>query len=200
MFLKKYLKYGFIFLLSIVIIGSSYKPLYAQKISKNKNSKLANEPHSAHKATIYSLALPGLGQAYNKKYWKIPVIYAGFGVMIYFISNNRSEYKKFSAAYDYSLLGDITITPPNEYAVKYASSQLKSARDLYRRNLDYSYIITGLWYLLNVVDATVDAHLFEFEVSEDLTLKIEPDIRMLPQEDQPYTGIRVSFTIPFSKH
>lgn len=200
MFLKKHLKFGFIFFLSVLIIGGTYKPLHAEKKEKKNNKNLIKEPHSAHKATIYSLALPGLGQAYNKKYWKIPVIYAGFGAMVYFIATNKSEYKKFSAAYDYVELGDMEATPPNAYAQTYSSSQLKSARDLYRRNLDFSYIITGLWYLLNVVDASVDAHLFEFEVNEDLTLKIEPDINFLPQEYKAYTGVKVSFSIPFSKH
>lgn len=225
MALKKYFKFGFIFLLTILIIGSSNKTVHAKKKKSEKKdinkSFLLKEPHSAHKATIYSLVLPGLGQAYNRKYWKIPVIYAGFGAMIYFIADNRSEYKKFSAAYDYieeygnTTSDDGTTTPPddgttlpdedipeppNEYAELYSSTQLKSARDLYRRNLDFSYILTGLWYLLNVVDASVDAHLFEFEVNDNLTLRVEPDIKILPQEYKPYTGIKVSFSLPFSKH
>lgn len=225
MFLKKYLKFGFIFLLSILIIGSSHTTLYAKKKPSKKKSIMLKESHSAHKATIYSLVLPGLGQAYNKKYWKIPIIYAGFGAMVYFISSNRNEYVKFRDAYDYVLTygapseealktPENYITPPtrtnyitaplpespNEYASLYSESQLKSARDLYRRNTDFSYIITGLWYLLNVVDASVDAHLFEFEVNDDLTLKIEPDIKIHPQEYKPYTGIKVSFKLPYSKH
>ena len=212
MFLKSYLKYGFVIFLSILIIGSSQKHLLAQnkkearKEAKKENeaaksetkSILLKEKHSPHKATIYSLMLPGLGQAYNKKYWKIPIIYAGIGVMIYFISNNSREYKRFSDTYDY-VEGDLEKTPYEDY-LGYSSWQLKSARDIYRRNLDYSYIITGLWYLLNVVDASVDAHLFEFEVSDDLSLKIEPDIRYLPQDHKTYTGIKVSFKLPISKH
>jgi len=119
--------------------------------------------------------------------------------MIYFIADNKTGYTRFNDTYEF-VQGDLTKTPYSDYAEKYTESQLKNAKNLYRRNLDYSYIIAGLWYLLNVVDASVDAHLFEFEVSDDLTLKIEPDIKLLPQDYKPYTGVKLSFTLPFSKH
>ena len=130
--------------------------------------------HSPHKATIYSLVLPGLGQAYNKKYWKIPIIYAGFGAFYYFISSNDKEYKKYREAYYHSIAGDPTEPPVNDYEEKYDSDFLLSAKNYYRRNRDLTYILTGVWYLLNVVDAAVDAHLFTWEVDENLSLRIEP--------------------------
>lgn len=131
--------------------------------------------HSAHKATIYSLALPGLGQAYNKKYWKIPIIYAGFGVLAYNISINNKETKKFTEAYRYVIKGDTTIPTDNEYVKRYPNPRdLLRGRDFYRRRVELSIIFTAAWYLLNVVDAAVDAHFFDYDVSDNLSLRVEP--------------------------
>jgi hypothetical protein len=129
--------------------------------------------HSPHMATIYSLILPGLGQAYNKKYWKIPIVYAGFGVFYYFINLNDKEYKKFRSAYYHSVLDDGT-PPVNEYEEQYTTDQLLQAKNDYRRNRDLSYILAGVWYVLNVIDATVDAHMFTWEVDENLSFRAEP--------------------------
>jgi hypothetical protein len=138
--------------------------------------------HSPNKAAIYSAVLPGLGQAYNKKYWKIPVVYAGFGTMAYFINSNAIEYNKFRNAYDYKTSTNPDPSKYNEYVNKYPEASLLQGRDYYRRNRDLSYILTGVWYLLNVVDAAVDAYLFDYDVSEDLTLHIRPDIMYIQSQ------------------
>ena len=150
--------------------------------------------HSPHRATLYSFILPGLGQAYNKKYWKIPVIYAGFGAFFYFIKINDKEYKEYRKAYYHSILDDGT-PPVNEYEEKYDSDFLLKAKDYYRRNRDLTYILTGVWYLLNVVDAAVDAHLFTWNVDDDLTFKIQPAVYEGMIGFKPNGGIR--FTIQF---
>lgn len=129
--------------------------------------------HSPTKATIMSALLPGLGQAYNKKYWKIPIIYAGFGVMTYFIVTNSSEYHKYKEAYIESANHDST----GQYwylVQKYTPENLVSARDYYLRNLEISVMLTGVWYILNILDATVDAHLFTYTINDELSLKVEP--------------------------
>ena len=132
--------------------------------------------HSPHKATIYSLALPGLGQAYNKKYWKIPIIYAGFGFLGYTIKTNHTEMKKFTEAYSYVSKGE-TYPTNNKYVAKYKNTDdLLRGRDFYRRKVELSIIWSAALYLLNVVDAAVDAHFFDYDVSDNLTLHIEPSV------------------------
>jgi len=133
------------------------------------------QTHSPVKATIYSMVLPGLGQIYNKKYWKLPIVYAGFGVFFYFASTYNKEYKKYREAYYYKL--QYPDGPPlegNEYEQLYDEEFLLDAKNFYRRNRDFNYILSGLWYVLVIVDATVDAHLYTWEVDDDLSLKLEP--------------------------
>lgn len=131
--------------------------------------------HSPHKATIFSAVLPGLGQFYNKKYWKIPIVYTGIGVIGYFALENRSEYRKASEAYNY-VFNKETYEIDNELIGKYEVNVLRDIRDYYRRNMELSYIILVLWYGLNIVDATVDAHLFNYDVSDNLSVQIEPTL------------------------
>jgi hypothetical protein len=167
------------------------------KAAKKEARKNPRNGHSPHKATLYSLALPGLGQAYNKKYWKIPIIYAGFAGLGYLIVTNKNQYTKYKNALEYDPNDPNAVS--NEY-VKLSESQLKSGRDLYRKNLDLSIILTALWWALNIVDATVDAHLFKFDVTEDLSLRVEPDFRYQPYNKSTIPGLRISINLPFSKH
>jgi hypothetical protein len=129
--------------------------------------------HSPLKASLMSICLPGLGQFYNRKYWKIPVIYAGLGVMTYFIVTNASEYSKYKNAYIESANNDTT-GQYQDIVNRYSQDELLNAREYYRRNLEISCIITGVWYILNIVDAAVDAHLFTYNISKDLSLKVDP--------------------------
>ena len=129
--------------------------------------------HDPHKAALYSAILPGLGQIYNKKYWKVPIIYAGFGTLIYFIDHNNRYYKDLKQGLIH--YGD-TINP---YTLKYfnfvlTEEQLKNGKDIYKRWRDLSIILTGGFYILQIIDATVDAYLFDWDVGEDISLRIEP--------------------------
>lgn len=147
--------------------------------------------HSAHKATIYSLVLPGLGQAYNKKYWKIPVIYVGFGILAYNISINNTEVKKFTEAYRYKINNE-TYPIDNEYVKRYSDvNDLLKGRDFYRRRVELSVIFTSFWYLLNVVDAAVDAHFFDYDVSENLSIRVEPVLFNSPFKRYDTAGIKL---------
>jgi TM2 domain-containing membrane protein YozV len=136
---------------------------------------IVSKKHNPTKATLFSAVLPGLGQIYNKKYCKVPVIYAGFGVMTYFIYTNTDEYLDFRCAYIESVNG---ITNGNyAYLVnRYSEQELLSAIEYYRRNLEISVLITALWYVLNIIDATVDAHLFTYNISQNLALRVAPGL------------------------
>jgi hypothetical protein len=129
--------------------------------------------HSPVKAAVMSICLPGLGQAYNRKYWKIPIVYAGLGVLTYFIVTNAREYSTYKNAYLESVNNDTT-GQYQDLVNKYSSDDLLNARDYYRRNLEVTCILTGVWYILNIVDAAVDAHLFTYNISKDLSLKVDP--------------------------
>jgi len=156
------------------------------------------EYHSAKKAAIMSAVLPGLGQGYNKKYWKIPIIYAGFGTLIYFISNNGTEYRNFRDAYNIVAAGDTANYMNNSYVVRYNANlnQLQQGRNYYRRNLELSYILTGALYILQIIDASVDANLYDFDVSDDITLRFEPvtsDHYYLASRPSPGLTLRFKF-------
>lgn len=144
-----------------------------------KNDSIAmQKKHEPKKATLYSAVLPGLGQAYNKKYWKIPIVYAGIGTIIYFIDSNYGGYSDYRQAYDYKT--GINTDVSNEIisiANRYSNENLITIRDNYRRNVELSCIVLALWYGLNIIDATVDAHFFEYDIGDDLTLKVEPTIQ-----------------------
>ena len=152
---------------------------------------LTVQPHSPHKATFYSAILPGLGQAYNKKYWKIPILYAGIGGVIYGLDFNTTNYKKYRRAYRDILIQDpsnksyLEVLPPSltedqvinggQYA-DWFKSALDSRKKYYKKYRDLSYVGLALVYVLNLVDASVDAHFKTFDVSDDLSLHIEPII------------------------
>lgn len=135
--------------------------------------------HSPLKAVLFSAALPGLGQAYNKKYWKIPIVYAGLGVGAYFLYDQNKKYQGFRKAYQMEVDGN-PLTD-GKYVLNnrvYTSeSNLEQAKNYYRRNVDLISALLVVWYGLNLVDAAVDAHLFDFDVSDDLSMQIAPDFK-----------------------
>ncbi len=148
--------------------------------------------HNPRKATLYSALVPGLGQIYNRKYWKLPILYAGFGLMSYFIISNTGSYLEFKSAYIESVNGN---TDGNyaDLVKRYSQSELLSTSDYYRRNLEISILITALWYLLNILDATVDAHLYTYNINEDLSLHIAPDLLPPAQTFRVQPGIKLTF-------
>jgi hypothetical protein len=119
-----------------------------------------------------SAALPGLGQAYNKKYWKVPVIYACAGGLAYSFQFNQSRYVTYRDAYKYRIDGDASTTDP--YIGYYSDDDLSALYSYYKRYRDLTVIGFAAVYLLNIVDAAVDAHLYHFDVSDDLSFEMQP--------------------------
>jgi len=135
--------------------------------------------HSPTKATILSAVLPGAGQIYNHKYWKAPIAWAGLGVSYWFIQENSKEYRRYKDAYIAVVDGDPSTV--DEFEGSISSAQLLDATDTYRRWRDISYIAFGMVYILNIVDASVDAHFVRFDVGRDLSLAVGPSIGMAAQ-------------------
>ncbi|MGM0634981.1 MAG: DUF5683 domain-containing protein [Bacteroidota bacterium] len=128
------------------------------------------DPLAPAKAAFYSAVVPGLGQAYNKKYWKIPLVYAALGTTIYFYIDNNNQYERYRNAYRQRLTGQ-----EDEFAGVLSNANLVDAQKLFRGNRDISLLFVIGAYILNIVDANVDAHLQQFNVSENLSLKPNAD-------------------------
>lgn len=129
--------------------------------------------HSPHKAIMYSLICPGLGQVYNKKYWKLPIIYGAGGAFAYYIIYHQNKYEKFRDTYN----NNLGATDKERFLIDglpYSFSSLPRGRDTYRRWRDLNIAGLGALYLLNVIDAMVDAYFFNYDISDDLSLKMEP--------------------------
>uniref|UniRef100_UPI0032165754 DUF5683 domain-containing protein n=1 Tax=uncultured Draconibacterium sp. TaxID=1573823 RepID=UPI0032165754 len=168
--------------------------------------------HSPHKATLYSAILPGLGQAYNKKYWKIPLVYAGFATIGYFIHWNNNNYTIMKQAYRDVSDNDSDVPfgeddPTNSYiklkGYEYYNlnnatersnfkTNLTKQQNYYRRNRDLLVISIVGFYGLNIIDASVDAHFFDFDISDDLSFNWHPS--MYYDKYQPVIGASCTFT------
>jgi hypothetical protein len=144
--------------------------------------------HSPKKASILSACLPGLGQGYNHKYWKIPVLYAGMGTVGYFIHYTHGQYKTFKDAYILRTDGDPATTDDQ---LDYTDAQLKENVDFYRRYRDLNIILMAAIYTLNIVDANVDAHLFTFDVSNDLSMSLRPSLYFSGTTRKPCTQLGI---------
>ncbi len=139
-----------------------------------KAKKIRN--HSPTKASLFSVVVPGLGQAYNKKYWKMPIVYAAIGVPLYFAVTNQKEFNRYKTAYGLRIDGDDSTI--DEFDGALSQVNLKSNLDYYQRNKDLSYILVGLFYVLNIVDAAVDAHLFNFPKNDNLSFNLQPNLEL----------------------
>ncbi len=149
-----------------------------------KDTLVRKKVHSPQQATLRSAILPGWGQAYNGKYWKIPIVYAAIGVPVYLFFDNKQWYNRTRYA--------LSIVANNRYGPGYADSlalahpqlrtliemkaqgSLVNYRNEFRKNMDYSILFTLLMWGLNIVDATVDGHLKGFDVSDNLSLNLRP--------------------------
>ncbi len=182
------------FIVLAAFIVFSEATLLAQDSLKtiDDSTELKIQKHSPTMAAIFSALVPGLGQAYNKKYWKIPIIYTGFGVLGYFVYTNADRYDSYQQAYHFRVDGDsLTV---DEFVNDYSDADLLTLKKYYRRNLEISIIGTTVLYLLNIIDATVDAHLFYFDVSDDLSLRLEPYYYFSPQQKL-FTGLSLKFDL-----
>jgi hypothetical protein len=182
-----------IFIFLVIVSGN----LFGQTLTID-STKIEEVPvkaeviHSPKRATIYSAVLPGLGQAYNKKYWKIPIIYAGFGTIGYFIGWNNGRYKTYKLAYSDLTDGNPETNSHLQFAEYYDldnstdynnfKTGISKYSEYLRRNRDLLIISMIGFYGLNIIDASVDAHLFNFDISEDLTMNWQPAVQTFEKQ------------------
>lgn len=156
-------------------------------------------PLAPSKAAFYSAVLPGLGQVYNKRYWKVPIVYAAIGTGVYAYLFNDGEYDRFRSAfkrrragftddefYDINNSGVVPGTPD------VSDQALQDAQERYQRDRDLALLITIGLYALNIIDANVDAHLKQFNVNENLGLNVRPFLNYHPITTDPYYGLAVT--------
>ncbi|MDR3093215.1 MAG: DUF5683 domain-containing protein [Bacteroidales bacterium] len=149
------------------------------------------------KATIMSAALPGLGQIYNRKYWKVPLAWALIGGSTYFLINYQNKYQKYRRAYIDFKDGDIytnsheSLNFPPTYPVE---QYLTNRKDVYRKYRDYAIIAVVISYLMVVVDANVDAHLFDYNVDDNLSIRAQPKIFHDDLLHSPKIGVNLCFS------
>lgn len=166
--------YKYITIILLLFFGNDL--IFAQAKSETKlvakdtlKSQEIN-PLAPAKAAFYSAVLPGLGQAYNKKYWKIPLVYGAMGTSLYYYSWNNRKYNQYRDAYKNRLAGY-----SNDKFQYLDDARLIQAQRFHQRNRDISLLLTVGFYILNIVDANVDAHLLQFNVNDNLSLNPKID-------------------------
>ena len=201
-------------------VATSKEKSKAQELSKDSaawlrtdTSSVVQKKHSPRKATIYSLVCPGLGQVYNRQYWKAPII---IGVGVFFgimITSNNFDYQQAKNDYKIRLDNEAdkyakATENPNLYDAydknnpanltnnvrTYETYALRTTRDGYRRDRDFYIIMSGVVYALNIIDATVFAHLREFKLSNNMSMRIDPDLRMV-NYTCPMAGLSCNFIL-----
>ncbi|QSB27168.1 DUF5683 domain-containing protein [Flavobacterium sp. CLA17] len=156
----------------IILILFFYSSIYSQSqsiITHKDSLKLETiDPLRPAKASFYSAILPGLGQVYNKKYWKVPLVYVAIGTSIYFYTNNQKQYDLYRDEYKNRLAGTQS---DSEYLSRLNNNQLISAQKYFQRNRDLSAFFIVGFYVLNIIDANVDAALSQFNVKNRLAFR-----------------------------
>ena len=171
--------------------------LAEEGIRVEKVEKQEINPLAPSRAAFYSAVLPGLGQAYNKRYWKVPIVWGAIGTGTYVYLHNDGLYDRFRDAYKRRLAGftddefwdlnkndGVTPTSPD-----LSNDALQDAQERYQRDRDLALLITIALYALNIIDANVDAHLKQYNVNEDLSLKMQPFLEVNPLTRDPNYGL-----------
>lgn len=127
------------------------------------------------KSGMYSSILPGLGQAYNRQYWKIPVVYAILGTAGYFIGYNYNKYTEYRQAYIYAIDGDPNTN--DELSKFYDAPSLQRLQNNYKQDLDIIVLLTSVGYALQIMDAVASAHLKNFDISKDISMQMKPMVQ-----------------------
>ncbi len=160
-----------------------------EEVTKKENIN----PLAPSKAAFYSAILPGLGQIYNKRYWKAPIVWGALGTSIYVYSFNNTEYRRARNAFKRRLAG---FADDEFYDINgdgsgpdVSSEALQEAQESSQRDRDLALVISIALYALNIIDANVDSHLKQYNVSDDLAVDFNPYIEINPFTNKPNYGM-----------
>jgi hypothetical protein len=182
----KYIFIGLLFLFLGNHVVFSQKKMEGTQMSNDTLKSNDIDPLTPAKAAFYSAVLPGLGQAYNKKYWKIPLVYGAIGTSVYFYVDSKKKYSQYREAYKRRLEGY------TDDSFSYLDdNRLIVGQKFYQRNRDLSALFILGFYVLNIIDANVDAALIQFNVGENLSVK--PDIYSNDVTSRANVGLRLSY-------
>ena len=177
----------FVLLVVFICFGGT---LSAQQITAEEVQKLEQEdPLRPARAAFYSAVLPGLGQVYNKRYWKVPLVYGAIGASVYTYDFNQKNYLRYRTAYKRRIAG---YTDDEFQGIITSTERLIDGQDFYKRNRDRSMLFIIGFYLLNILDANIDAHLKQYNVSSQLSFK--PYLDTAPFDAAPVAGMHVALT------
>lgn len=175
----------------------------ANEAKPEKEVKVGFQP-DPQRAMLYSALVPGLGQIYNRKYWKLPIVYAGYAALIYAIWWNGGQYNDYRKAYISIADGDEstnfymnyvpTGVDPATLDIGWMTSALNTKQLSYRRNRDLAIIGIVAFYGLTLLDSYVDAQLYDFDISPDLSLRVEPTLLEQYENVNTVVGLRCQFT------
>lgn len=176
---------------------SLQQALAEQGVDFEEVEKAPINPLAPSKAAFYSAVLPGLGQIYNKRYWKVPIVWGAIGTGVYAYLYNDDLYDRFRTAfkrrkagftddefYDLNKNDDVTPSSPD-----LSDQALQDAQERYQRDRDLALLITIALYALNIIDANVDAHLKQYNVNEDLSLRFQPYLEPHPINNELNYGL-----------
>jgi hypothetical protein len=165
---------GFLSILTLFFILAFSQKGFAQEenvkveiveVDSIDNKPYTIDPLAPTKAAFYSAILPGLGQVYNKKYWKVPLVYGGIGLSVYYYTFNNNKYHEYRDAYKDRLAG----RPVEGVYANVDNDRLLRGQRFHQRNRDLSMLCAVGAYVLNIIDANVDAHLKQFNVNDNLS-------------------------------
>lgn len=182
-----YLKYILIaYCFSVSSLWAQDEPVQIEELQADTLVTTSIDPLRPAKAAFYSAVIPGLGQAYNKSYWKIPIVYAAIGTSIYFYQDNNKKYERYRDAYKSRLAGNT-----NDEFQYLDDNRLITAQRFYKKNREYSLMFALGFYVLNIVEANIDAHLKQFNVNDNLS--IAPDILQNEMNNRPQMGLTLQY-------
>jgi hypothetical protein len=186
----------FVFILILIISFSAN--IFAQKdrkieIDASSKRQVEYNPLSPAKAAFYSAVLPGLGQAYNKKYWKIPIVYAAIGTSFYVYDFNNTAFNRYRTAYKLRLAGKQDEFTSVEGLPTLSTDALITAQKGFKKDRDLSLLVTSIFYVLQIVEASVNAHLIQFNIDDNLSFN--PQIIQNEFSGKPIVGASIKIDL-----